>query len=84
MAVVQVPPETYELMSHAGKQGAEAEKKWDESWAQYKSKYPEVHPICTTPRLSLLGAIAIGSQPPMLPAVGHSVCRPLLSLIGMN
>ena len=39
---VQVPPETYELMSHAGKQGAEAEKKWDESWAQYKEKYPEV------------------------------------------
>ncbi len=38
----QVPPETYELMSHAGKQGAEAEKKWDESWAQYKEKYPEV------------------------------------------
>ena len=43
---VQVPPETYELMSHAQKQGAEAEKKWDESWAQYKEKYPEV---CSLP-----------------------------------
>ena len=39
---MQVPPETYELMSHAQKQGAEAEKKWNESWEQYKSKYAEV------------------------------------------
>jgi len=29
-------------MSHAQKQGAEAEKKWNESWEQYKSKYAEV------------------------------------------
>lgn len=39
---VQVPPEVYDLFSHAGKQGAEAEKKWDATWAEYQSKYPEV------------------------------------------
>ena len=39
---MQVPPEVYDLMGHAQKQGAEAEKKWDETWQQYKSKYPEV------------------------------------------
>lgn len=39
---MQVPPEVYDLFSHAGKQGAEAEKKWQESWQQYKSKYAEV------------------------------------------
>ena len=39
---LQVPPEVYDLMGHAQKQGAEAEKKWDETWQQYKSKYPEV------------------------------------------
>ena len=32
----------YDLFGHAGKQGAEAEKKWQESWQQYKSKYAEV------------------------------------------
>ena len=39
---MQVPPEVYDLMGHAQKQGAEAEKKWDETWQQYTSKYPEV------------------------------------------
>ena len=38
----EVPPEVYDLFSQGAKKGAEAEKEWNETWAKYQQKYPEV------------------------------------------
>jgi len=32
----------YELFGAAGKNGKAANEKWSKTWAEYKSKYPEV------------------------------------------
>ncbi len=67
---MQVPPEVYDLFGHAGKQGAEAEKKWQESWQQYKSKYAEVNSPITQAQ----------ANPALMWAQWHSLQRPLWSL----